>query len=81
MKKSLFKVNVVIVAMFVALISIAVNNSKKLSVQADNRVIYSGNSENNNVCFMINVYQGNEYVKAMLDIFDIYNVKTNQLKH
>lgn len=76
MKKSLFKVNVVIVAMFVALISIAVNNSKTLSVQADNRVIYSGNSENNNVCFMINIYQGNEYVKAMLDIFDIYNVKT-----
>jgi peptidoglycan/xylan/chitin deacetylase (PgdA/CDA1 family) len=76
MKKALNKVNIVIVAMFVTLIGLAINNSKTLNVQTDNRVIYAGDTTKNNVCFMINVYQGNEYVKHMLDIMDIYNVKT-----
>ena len=76
MKKSLIKANVVIVVMLVALIGISISNHKTLSVQADSRVIYSGNTENNNVCFMINVYQGNEYVKDILDILDLYKVKT-----
>lgn len=76
MKKSFLKVNIVIVLMFVVLIGLSVNNVKTLNVQADSRVIYSGNANNNNVCFMINVYQGEEYVKNILDILDIYNVKT-----
>lgn len=76
MKKSLIKANVVIVAMLVALIGISISNAKTLSVQADSRVIYSGNNESNNVCFMINVYQGNEYVEDILDILDLYKVKT-----
>ena len=76
MKKTLKKVNLVIVAMFVVLIGLAVNNSKTLNVQTDSRVIYAGDTSKNNVCFMINVYQNNEYVKNMLDIMDVYNVKT-----
>ena len=76
MKKSLFKANIVIVAMFIALIAISFSNSRALYTQADSRVIYAGNEQNNNVCFMINVYQGNEYIEDLLDIFDLYNVKT-----
>lgn len=76
MKKSLFKANIVIVLMFMILIGLGISNAKVLNVQADNRVIYAGDSSKNNVCFMINVYQGNEYVEAILDIMDIYNVKT-----
>lgn len=76
MKKTLNKVNIIIVAMLTILVGLSISNSKSLSVKADSRVIYFGNQENNNVCFMVNVYQGSEYVKNMLDIMDIYKVKT-----
>ena len=76
MKKSLLKVNLVIVAMFVALISIGISNAKTINVQADNRVIYSGDTSKNNVSFMINVYQGEDQVKDILDLLDVYKVKT-----
>lgn len=77
MKKAIKTTNIIIVIMFVSIIGlIVVNNSKTINVQSDNRVIYSGNTDKNNVCFMINVYQGNEYVESMLDILDLYNVKT-----
>lgn len=76
MKKSLIKANIVIVVMFVALIAIAYSNANSLSVSADTRVIYSGDTSKNNVCFMINVYQGSEYVRDILDILDVYKVKT-----
>ena len=76
MKKSRFKANIVIAIMFFVLIGLAVSNSASLATQADNRVIYAGNTEKNNVCFMINVYQGNQEIKDMLDILDLYKVKT-----
>ena len=76
MKKGRFIANMVIVAMFIALIAISFSNSQTLYTQADSRVIYAGNEQSNNVCFMINVYQGNEYVEDLLDILDLYNVKT-----
>lgn len=77
MKKAIKTANIIIVIMFVSIIGlIAINNSKTINVQSDNRVIYSGSTDKNNVCFMINVYQGNEYVESMLDILDLYNVKT-----
>jgi len=76
MKKSVIFANFVIFVMFAVLIGVSYSNAKALKVQADNRVIYSGNTENNNVSFMVNVYQGEEYVLDMLDIFDLYNVKT-----
>lgn len=76
MKKSLIKANVVIVLMFVVLISLSLNAATSKKVQADSRVIYAGDESKANVCFMVNVYQGNEYVEQMLDIFDLFNVKT-----
>lgn len=76
MKKSLLKANIVIIAMLVALVSLAISNAKAINVQADNRVIYAGDTTKNNVSFMINVYQGEQEVKAILDILDLYQVKT-----
>ena len=76
MKKSRMIANVVIVFMFAALIGLGVSNFRAQKVQADNRVIYSGNQDSVNVCFMINVYQGNEYIYDMLDVLDVYKVKT-----
>lgn len=76
MKKSLFKANVVIILMLFVLVGLAISNANALNVKADARVIYAGNSQNNNVCFMFNVYQGNEYVMDILDILDKYQVKT-----
>lgn len=76
MKKSRIIANVVIVFMFVTLIALSVSNVRAQSVKADSRVIYSGNTDSTNVCFMINVYQGNEYIEDILDILDKYKVKT-----
>ena len=76
MKKSRLISNIVIALMLITLSVLAVSNTKTLNVQADSRVVYAGDENKNNVCFMINVYQGEEYVKNILDILDIYNVKT-----
>ena len=76
MKKSRLIANIVIVLMLATLSVLALNNAQTLDVQADSRVIYAGDETKNNVCFMINVYQGEEYVKNIMDILDIYNVKT-----
>ena len=74
-KSSLIKANIVIMVMFIALVGIGFSNSS-ITASADPRVIYSGNTNNNNVSFMINVYEGNEYVHNILDILDVYGVKT-----
>ena len=76
MKKSRLIANIVIVCMLSTLILFAASNAQTLKVQADSRVIYAGDENKNNVCFMINVYQGEEYVRNIMDILDIYNVKT-----
>lgn len=76
MKKSHVVVNIVIVLMLSTLTFLAINNAQAINVQADSRVVYSGDENKNNVCFMINVYQGENYVKNILDILDIYKVKT-----
>lgn len=75
MKKSVIITNLIIFAMFAVLIGMSASNSKALKVQADARVIYQGDEQKNNVSFMINVYQGNEYVLNMLDILDMYQAK------
>ena len=76
MKKSLIVANIIIVAMFIALIGLSFSNSLAIRTSTDSRVIYQGDTSKNNVSFMINVYQGNEYIKQMLDILDVYQVKT-----
>lgn len=76
MKKSRFRANIVIICMLIALSGVAIGDVATKSVQADNRVIYSGDTTQNNISFMVNVYQGNEYILDMLDVLDYYNVKT-----
>ncbi|MFQ6752123.1 MAG: polysaccharide deacetylase family protein [Clostridia bacterium] len=76
MKKSRIRANIVIILMLIVLSGVAIGNVATKSVQADNRVIYSGDTSQNNVCFMVNVYQGNEYILDMLDVLDYYKVKT-----
>lgn len=76
MKKSIFKANVVIVLMLIILVGLSINNAQSLKVNADVRVKYAGDINKNDVSFMINVYQGEEYVRNILDILDIYKVKT-----
>lgn len=62
--------------MLISLLFLSIDNAKTSYVKADPRVIYSGDTNKNDVCFMINVYQGSEYVRNILDVLDIYNVKT-----
>ena len=76
MKKYRTTANIIIAIMLITLIGVSINNTKSMNVQADSRVIYAGDENKNNVCFMINVYQGEEYVKNILDILDLYEVKT-----
>ncbi len=76
MKKTRIISNIIIVVMLISLVGIAFSNSRSLQVSADSRVYYSGNTEVNNVCFMINVYGDSENVEKILDILDLFNVKT-----
>ena len=76
MKKMRAFANVVIVLMLSTLAIFAFNNSTSMSVQADVRVIYAGDESSNNVSFMVNVYQREDLVLNMLDILDLYKVKT-----
>lgn len=76
MKKIQFVTNSVIVLILISLIVIAVPFSTNIRTNANPNVIYNGNKSQNKVCFMINVYWGTEYIEDMLDVFDLFNVKT-----
>ena len=76
MRKGRTIANFVIFVMLAVLTGVSVGGTKTIKVQADARVVYAGNTDNNNVCFMINVYQGEDYVRDMLDLFDVYGTKT-----
>lgn len=75
MKKSVIITNCIIVAMFITLIGLSYSNAVALKVQADARVVYAGNTSQNKVAFMVNVYQHEDCVLDMLDIFDAFKVK------
>lgn len=75
MKKSVIISNCVIVAMLLTLVALSYSNAIALNVKADARVIYAGNTNQNKVSFMINVYQNEDCVLDMMDIFDAYKVK------
>ncbi len=62
--------------MLIVLSGVTIGNFTSKRVQADSRVIYSGDTSASKVSFMINVYQGSEYVKDMLDLLDYYKLKT-----
>ena len=76
MKKIQVITNSVIVVIFVALIAVAIPFSTQIKTSANPNVIYNGDTSKNNVSFMVNVYWGTEYIEDMLDVFDLYNVKT-----
>ena len=76
MKKSQVVANIIIAVMIICLIAITFTNVATTYVSGDTRVIYNGDTKSNNVCFMVNVYEGADEVRAMLDIMDLYNVKT-----
>lgn len=77
MRKISIITNSIILCLFMALAIVAIPFKSTATVSKQNpNVIYYGNKNNNNVCFMVNVYWGNEYIEDMLDVFDLYEVKT-----
>lgn len=76
MKKIQFITNSIIVSILIVLIAVAIPFSTQVKTSANPNVIYNGDTSQNKVCFMINVYWGTEYINDMLDVFDLYNVKT-----
>lgn len=76
MKKVGFITNSIIILIFISLVVVAVPFSSSVRTSVDPNVIYSGDTSQNRVCFMVNVYWGTEYILDMLDVFDVYNVKT-----
>lgn len=76
MKKIQVITNSIIISILIALIVVAVPFSTQVRTSTNPNVIYNGNITSNKVCFMINVYWGTEYIEDMLDVFDLYNVKT-----
>lgn len=69
--------NIIIFSMFIILIGYisASNYQYVFSYQNDN-VIYNGNRDSDKVSLMFNVYWGTEYLDSILDVLDMYNVKT-----
>lgn len=76
MKKVQVITNSIIVAILIALIVVAVPFSTQVRTSINPNVIYNGDTSQNKVCFMVNVYWGTEYIEDMLEVFDLYNVKT-----
>ena len=76
MKKVRFVTNSVIVIIFIALMAVAIPFSSSVSTSVNPEVIYGGDTSQNKVSFMINVYWGTEYIEDILDVLDVYNVKT-----
>lgn len=76
MKKLRVVTNVVIIGVLVALVALAIPFNNSVKVSANPNVIYQGDVSQNKVSFMVNVYWGTEYIEDMLDVFDVYNVKT-----
>lgn len=77
MKKLQIITNVLILLIFLGLSVIALPfNTKIASAGKNSEVIYNGDTNQNKVCFMINVYWGTEYLEDMLEVFDLYEVKT-----
>ncbi len=76
MKKTQLITNILIVAILVSLTAVSIPFSSSIRTSVNPNVIYQGNTNSNNVSFMINVYWGTEYIEDMLDVFDLYNVKT-----
>ena len=69
--------NLIIVGIFIILSAFALPfEGNTIQVKVNPNVYYSGDTSKNNVSFMVNVYWGSEYLEDMLDIFDLFDVKT-----
>ena len=49
---------------------------KSVVMQDTVKVFYNGNTENNNVTLMFNVYWGNEYIDSILETIPIFTAST-----
>jgi peptidoglycan/xylan/chitin deacetylase (PgdA/CDA1 family) len=68
--------NVVVVLVIVSVLFVTVTNSQAYPTSGEGYcAIYNGNTENNNISLMINVYWGTEYVEPMLEVLKSNNVK------
>lgn len=76
MKKVRAIANIIIVAILVGLTVVAIPFTSSVRASVNPNVIYQGDTNNNKVSFMINVYWGTEYLEDMLDVFDLYQIKT-----
>ena len=76
MKKTQLITNILILSILISLTVIAIPFNTSIHTSLNHNVIYQGNTNANKVSFMINVYWGTEYIEDMLDVFDLYNVKT-----
>ena len=68
MKKLQFITNSIIGAILISLIVVAIPFTTQVKTSTNPNVIYNGNTAENKVCFMVNVYWGNEYIEDMLDL-------------
>ncbi len=68
--------NVIICLVIVAVFSFSLAGDIFTTVSAENeKPIYKGNEENNNVSLMFNVYQGTEYIEGILDTLNKHDAK------
>ena len=68
--------NVIICLVIVAVFSFSLAGDIFTAVSAENeKPIYKGNEENNNVSLMFNVYQGTEYIEGILDTLNKHDAK------
>ncbi len=68
--------NVIICLVIVAVFSFSLAGDIFTTVSAENeKPIYKGNEETNNVSLMFNVYQGTEYIEGILDTLNKHDAK------
>ena len=67
---------IIIVMLAILCVFTTTYNTVNVSSYDNDKIIYNGNTQSNNVTLMINVYEGSEYVNDMIDIFKSYGVNT-----
>ncbi len=76
MRKKDVVVNSIIAILLVSLCLVSFLPVDAKTTAGDGRVVYFGDESKPNISIMINVYQGENEIMAMLDILDTYKVKT-----
>jgi peptidoglycan/xylan/chitin deacetylase (PgdA/CDA1 family) len=76
-KKTDILVNVLLLMLIVSVVVVGFYGSTTNAFSADDTdPLYKGDTSENNVSLMINVYWGTEYLVPMLDMLDKYDAKT-----